>query len=393
MDKALEYAQKSLLISQEISDYVGIARALNNLGVIYGLQNNYQKQKLYYREAVRINKKTESNLGLVIDYMNLGAANANLNQMDTAFYYYNEALKKLEVFENIHLSAKTYLLLADYYFETEQIDQGLEYAKKALHLGIDNNLKKIIHDSYNVLHRLYNKSNNTNEAYRYALLENNIKDSLDLESTMTKLSQMEMKYQFEKVLQENNSKQKIKEYRYIAFISLIILFIALLLFLFKLKIKNNLMARKRLETDLELKNKELTSSAMTILKTNEVLSEMALDLKRIKKEAIKDETKSAILKLINKIQRSKKTEIWEDFELSFKQVHTGFYDNLLKNFPNLTPNELRLSALLKLNLTSKEISELTGQQITTVETARIRLRKKLGITDRKTSLVIFLSKY
>ena len=132
---------------------------------------------------------------------------------------------------------------------------------------------------------------------------------------------------------------------------------------------------------------------MSILKTNEVLTEMAFDLKKIKKDAVKDETKSAILKLIGKIQRSKKTEIWEEFELSFKQVHSGFYDNLLKQFPCLTPNELRLSALLKLNLTSKEISELTGQQISTLETARIRLRKKLGITDRKTSLVVFLSKY
>jgi len=72
-------------------------------------------------------------------------------------------------------------------------------------------------------------------------------------------------------------------------------------------------------------------------------------------------------------------------------VHKDFYDALLRRFPELTPSELKLCAFLKLNMTTKEISELTGQRLNTLENARYRLRQKLGITNSEANLVTFLA--
>ena len=49
---------------------------------------------------------------------------------------------------------------------------------------------------------------------------------------------------------------------------------------------------------------------------------------------------------------------WEEFEKRFIEVNAGFYENLSTRFPDLTLGDLRYCALLKLNLSGKEISKL-----------------------------------
>jgi DNA-binding CsgD family transcriptional regulator len=122
-----------------------------------------------------------------------------------------------------------------------------------------------------------------------------------------------------------------------------------------------------------------------------MLSEITKKIIRIKKESEHDETKSALKKVINELQKSTDDEILKEFSLRFKEVHKDFYDHLLLKYPGLTPSELKLCAFLRLNMTTKEIAELTGQQINTLENARYRLRQKLGITSSDISLVTFLS--
>jgi len=85
------------------------------------------------------------------------------------------------------------------------------------------------------------------------------------------------------------------------------------------------------------------------------------------------------------------TNSWKEFELRFQDVHQNFYEKLQKLFPDLTPSERKLAAFLKLNMSSKEISVITGQSIRSLEVARYRLRKKLGITNQDVNLIGFLS--
>jgi hypothetical protein len=86
-----------------------------------------------------------------------------------------------------------------------------------------------------------------------------------------------------------------------------------------------------------------------------------------------------------------KAKAWEEFEYRFQQLHSGFYDRLNQLFPQLTINDRRLCAFLKLDMTTKEISAITGQSVGAVNMARIRLRNKLGITHSDTELFTFLS--
>ena len=76
---------------------------------------------------------------------------------------------------------------------------------------------------------------------------------------------------------------------------------------------------------------------------------------------------------------------WDEFETHFNAVHPDFYKKLNERFPELTVNDRRLSAFLKLKLSTKNISSLTGQSIKSIEVARSRLRKKFNL-DREDNL-------
>ncbi len=154
-----------------------------------------------------------------------------------------------------------------------------------------------------------------------------------------------------------------------------------------------MLIKQKLETELDSKNKEFTTNVLYLMKKNELLSDISKKLIQIEKEAVKDETKNALHKSSLELKRNKEKDVWEEFELRFNQVHTHFYDNLTKRFPGLTANDLRLCAFLKLNMSTKEISKITGQLITTLEVTRSRIRKKLGISKTQVDLVVFLSQF
>jgi len=174
-------------------------------------------------------------------------------------------------------------------------------------------------------------------------------------------------------------------------IAIIVIFI-LIISRQRQKTKTIALEQKNLKDEIEFKNKELTLNVMNLLKRNEFIIGTSRRLLDIKPDQQPENVKEEVIRIAKSLQEETDKETWEEFELRFKQVHSGFYDRLLSNFPELTPNELKMCGLLRLNLTTKEISELTGQRRETIEMARFRLRKHLGLTDSQVNLVTFLSK-
>jgi hypothetical protein len=130
---------------------------------------------------------------------------------------------------------------------------------------------------------------------------------------------------------------------------------------------------EKLEAEVLFKAKELAVSAMAITQKNNVLLTLKQELQK------KDIAKNIknIVKIINKNLSSEKD--WEVFEANFDLIHDRFFRNLKERSAQLTPRDLKLCAYLRLNLTTKEIAQLTGNSVRGVEVARFRLRKKLSL--------------
>jgi len=394
-DKALEYYIQSLDIARETNDLVGISRGLNNVAAVYGNKGEYQSFEVKIREAVEINKKIGRKLWEGINYLNLGSIHREEKNYDTSLFYYSKASSIFTELNNLPKLTAVYISLSMYYSDLSDLEKSLYYANQAYELGVNNNLKKSIYNGAKRLHNIYFSQNDFINSYNYSTIEYQMKDSLDIEKGMSRLSQLELLYEFEKSNQENKFKQQRRDYIYVVvgtfLLFLFVLTIILLSTRQRIRRKNAVIKRKQLESELEMKNKELTSNVMALMKKNEILSEIADKLMEVRDDAVKVETKIAIKRIAGELQKTTDDEIWDEFEIRFKQVHSDFYDKLIQKFPNLSPNEQRLCAFLRLNMTTKEISELTGQRTGTLEIARSRLRKKLGITNTQVNLVTFLS--
>lgn len=143
---------------------------------------------------------------------------------------------------------------------------------------------------------------------------------------------------------------------------------------------------------LEQKDRELVESTLFLMKNNEFNIKITQKLENLLNKENEKKRTDAILEIIDDIEQKVKTDSWQRFETSFNSVHDQFYKNFLKDFPDLTANELKLAAFLKLGLTSKEIASVLFINPDSVKVARSRLRKKLNLKSDK-NLQVFLSKY
>ena len=135
--------------------------------------------------------------------------------------------------------------------------------------------------------------------------------------------------------------------------------------------------------DLEKKNEELVKNTLSLIKNNKFNLQILEKLDKISRivPARNKEVHKILNEIITEIDQKIKTETWQNFEISFNNVHEGFYKNLLKQFPDLTGTEIKLCAFIRLGLSIKDIASIMYITPESVKVARSRLRKKLGLSS------------
>ena len=427
---------KALMIYEKLKNDKGISETYNALGCVLGKQGNYKKALQYFNLANTIAKKINSVRAIISSSSNIANIHTMNDEYLQAIAKYNEILllcnKNGDIFQygiilsdlavcyqkykNYDLSKKYYeqaisLLthvgnfdyLAFCYINyarlclTENNDSKyLKYTQMAYHIGEYDNLNNIVFLASASLHDYYKNVKQWDSAYKYTIIQDQVKDKIGIEKSKARFAISEMQYNDEKKHQEAKLKQQRKDFILLFVILLLtsgIIATILLLSRQRIKVKNISLEKKQLADEVEFKNKELVIHVMNVLKKNEFIMESINHLLEIEERPIDEESKSSILKIIHNIQRNSEGEALKEFELRFKEVHNDFYESLILKFPDLTPSELKLSAFLRLNLSTKEICQLTGQIPSSLDVARYRLRKKLGLSNSSTNLISFLSQF
>jgi DNA-binding CsgD family transcriptional regulator len=136
---------------------------------------------------------------------------------------------------------------------------------------------------------------------------------------------------------------------------------------------------EKLEAEVDFKNKELATTTMHLVQRGKLMSKIKEGLMQIKDAELarKQDELLKVLRLINDAERNDSD--WDHFAIHFDQVHSDFLTKLKNKFPELSQNDLKMCAYLKMNLSSKEIAQLLSVTIRAVEVSRYRLRKKLNL--------------
>lgn len=150
---------------------------------------------------------------------------------------------------------------------------------------------------------------------------------------------------------------------------------------------------ENLQTELSFKSKELANSAFMLINKNNILVEIKEELTSQKEKLGTQYPHKYYSKLLSLIDSGIAVEDnWTLFQDNFDRIHENFFRNLKNNYPELTSNDLKICALLRLNLSTKDIANFLGNTIRGVDSARYRLRKKLDIGS-DVDIVEFLIQY
>ncbi len=146
-----------------------------------------------------------------------------------------------------------------------------------------------------------------------------------------------------------------------------------------IQMENTMLANK-----LELKRQEYNNILMNISDQRKFLEDVSKQISRLIGEKDVEKRDRELRELSFKLkQRMSFTREIDDFYGKIEQTHKDFIVKLTERFPDLTPKEKRLTILLRLGLSSKEIATLMNISPKSAEIARYRLRKKLGLKARE----------
>ncbi|MFH6999721.1 hypothetical protein ACHRVZ_17500 [Flavobacterium sp. FlaQc-57] len=401
-EKALKYFLNVYRYQKTKNDPVKLVKILNNIGTIY-LGKNTDSSLYYYKKAHLINKTINDNALKIYVNTNLARAYALKKDKKNTDYYYDQAFLLVDKPADNLVKAFVYESFSEYKLKEKKYDDVIVNAKKALELCKENsysfsglNLNKMLYQVY------INKEDYKNAVY-YFQQYNAINDSINVEEKAVNLERIKLEQDYKVRTQIKTLTEQKKLFKYsIVGLILVVGILILIILLIKYRNKNikNQLEQEKLKTkmqdlkeNLKAKNMVLIGKAMSEIHRTDSINEILTDLKQIKLKTISKEMQQAIDIVLKRLEKNLNTDIWKEFEISFEQVHQSFFDKLKNDYPSLTPKDRRLCALLYLDLTTKEISQITGQSFKAIENARTRLRKKFDLTNEKVNLSTHLNTF
>jgi len=392
-EKSKEYLQKSLDISIEINDSVGVARDLHNIALIYQNRKSFDTARIYYQQAMFINEKIGKWDYYATNLLNLAIIEKQNKNFEESIKLFTQLTHTFDSLNEKINYAKALFHLGGAYLGMQDYEKAIAYYITADSLAEKYGWTEIAKNANWGLYHCYNFKGKNDLAINYLKEYYKLADSLRIKQNYQELTRLELQFKNDQLVRRKMwEQQKQKLILYFA-LTLLLFFAAFLFQLFrkqKFKTAKERLERKVLQNELEGKERELTSFVLNMIRLNE--KKMGIISYLIKqKPRVKKENQDIIETAIRDLEYDQDAQVWEEFEMRFNKVNGEFYQKLVSRFPDLTTNEKRLCAFLLMNMNTKEISSITGQSIDAIGKARTRLRKKLGITKQSESITSVLS--
>lgn len=393
-----EYYNKAIEINIEQNDKKWIAGNYNNLGMIYERTGEYGLALEYYFKSLEANIELNNKNWIANNYGNIGSLYQEMGNPKSLDYYLKRLYLTMEL-KDVNGIAQSNYLIGRYFNAQSKMDEAIAYLQRAYQLAdsVGNIQQK--NGIAKELSSAFESIGQYEEAYHYHVIYKHMNDSLNLEDNAKKITKLEMQYRFRKDKQLNELKlQKNSLFLTSGVVFLAILILITILFIGRqrAKVKQSELQQKKLQLqnkllkeELQHKDKSFQDNVKYLLNKNKLITQVSERLAK-EKYLFKKENQRIIEEIILELQSNVENETLDEFEVRFNQVHADFIEKLNKIAVDLTANDKKLCAFLKLKMSTKDISLITGQSISSIETARTRLRKKLNIQNKETSLQSFI---
>lgn len=408
--KAISYYKKSIVYKERKQDTHGLAASYNMMGVSYRAIKKMDSAMLCYNKA----KALFSSISSDEDMRRVNNNMAVIYEVDKK---YEQAIALLE--ENIAHGRKNskyfslttnYYILANIYRKQKKYKDALRVIDSSILIAEEQGFRREISKSYLRKSFIYNKMGNYKGAYDNYRTFNRYSDSIFNIENVKKIQELELNYEFKKQ-KLADSIQFTKEKQEIAFKAkaessekkmFLILFVVTLLatVIISMLIKRGNMEKAKAFTEQiekeaiqkelleqKVKGKEedikrlVADNSMRLAFKEELLQQLK---SKIAKEKHTDSLKQSLESLTRELQFQIATENKSSkLQEKINSVNEGFDARLRSQYPKLTKSEREVCALLRLNLSIKEIMTIRGASVDAIKSVRYRIRKKLELSSKE----------
>lgn len=404
LEKAYSYYSKNLEISRLRNDKLRIAKALTNIGVIYSnlsynedisedsvnVLNNLAIENIH--NAYTIIKDTDESITKAEILYNLSDEYRRLGNYDEAI-----KLVKIAISLSENISERVYTwtssALANILMEMDSVERAKDILHKVSEIAENNELHESMVNIEYLLSEIYLIEKDYENAFIHRDKYYEISESIYSIDQKNEIDAIKLASEIE----VKKSQDKIKRQQWIYRLSVIFLILlSIIIFIFHLytrlrqKSKNVELENSLLNERLEARNRELSMRIMALIQRNEVEKEMVVKLNKLKIK-LKKENQAEVQDIVRSLSLKQSDQLWKEFEIRFESIHKEFFTRLAEAYPDLTTNERRLCAFLYLDMSSKDISAITGQSIRALNVARTRLRKRFNLTNDTQTISGFLN--
>ena len=396
MDKGSSRKQydQALRLYKALDNKVGLGETYGNIGHLYEKEQRYDSAFYYQHNALIAYKNADNKQGMAKIYENLGSIFEDLVRYDSARYYFDHSLELYQTVNNKVSSIEVINNIGDILRKTGNYKEGMMYSRKALQMSLDTKNEYQQASAYRDIAKVFNLTGVKDSAFYY--LELSRKHLLNIYSDQNnrQMSFLKIIYDTDKkndeiaALENGRKINTIITIAIVVVVSLLVVMGLLTISRQRLKLRENIAIAEKNEQinlaqqeQLELKSKELTTHTLQVIQHNHFLENMRSKIEEMIKEEKRDQKKQ-LQQLVKQIgQKINQDQQWKDFTSMFEQLHQSFFDNLKTHCENLTVNDMRLIALIKMNMNSKDMAAIFGISQDSLRVSRYRLRKKLNLGE------------
>ncbi|MBR3950880.1 MAG: hypothetical protein IKJ79_03090 [Bacteroidaceae bacterium] len=334
-------------------------------------------------------------------YLNVAMQEFVFENFDNTEFYLDQAKSLITNFKE---EGYYYSALGFYYLNIGKVSQAIDALKHSITLLNNGDFDtKNVH-SYFLLQDIYYNEGHFREAYEslmaFAETYTRQHNSQNIVELSKLISNMEIERNEQEHLRREEQYQRQQEHNrlitiFYALSIIILLIVGLLLHSrYRLERRNRELQRAKTEQELNHKNEIIKIQKLQQYQEQNNIDKLSEELGKIAMLGNHREMQNQLRHIIHRLQNNTKSgNVWAEVEMTLAGGNNAFYENLLKDFPNLTKNERKLCLFIHMKMSTKEISDITHQSLGSINVARSRLRQKFGLTGDDTSLIAFLDQY
>ncbi|MGC4039613.1 MAG: hypothetical protein QM710_02140 [Flavobacterium sp.] len=408
-DEAMKLSGEVVEILKDKNDKSGtLGLAYNSLGSLHELRKEKDEAERYYNLALAEFEKGNNIAYLPSSYCRLGEIAKEKNDKETSLDYFQKALSLAESSENKQAQVTAMIAFGKWYmaFENDLLQAEI-YFNKARIIAVLLSDKTFEIKAIEALIELKKEQKDFEEMSKLQSQVIKIKDSFYSFEREQIVKSLEVQFEVSEknrkleLISAEQKVSKLTNYLLITLLGVLIIVFTILYFFLKrinkrdrqlLKTKEELvklmeeqkqMKEQQFQNDIEYKESQLSAITIQMLEKNELLDEIKTILNQ-KEPASEKEIKKLVSKYT--IQDNN----WKDFDNYFESLNKNFYTRLKQKYPDISANDLKICALIKLNLSIKEMASILNISPDSVKTARHRLRKKLQLSteDNLTDFIL-----